>query len=782
MDERERCADQEIEGIKAWRILVPLALQIRLCGLVCTPEVGPVRVLGGVRPSIIVLGLGDKLEGKKPYQRLALADVIGHLFLDIRTEEKGVSEAPLGLVTSVDVVWFGRPGRQYREVGVRTFNKGNAFKFLMNLAIKAFSRTRLLTMWEPSNWRSDQPCENTVGALLHRRYKALIDGKMRGEAAKQHSAGWLDSLDFQNSARATAEVPSNCIINSISFQGGTYLTATVHSGGKFCDYIDGAEGATLRFYVNITNFSSLSVGKNVTPPPKKGHMYNRTPQSKKELRALFENEIAPTVTVRGIHEQKDTFLKKARSFAGVELPEGYDIPDGAFNSQRLTREAVDGCMKQSHVEFQNLRAARNTIAGFLGYTPFRKRLPSERSSKAGVEHFAHQTTFLAWLLEKKRVYGGGICADDMGLGKTHEILMTIIAMTDWNEATYPGRPHRPTLLVVPTLLISKWRKHLREQLFLSGNGGKEFTIIEISSQKIDQQYTSNKTAVRLSTEEAEFEDGYICRNGCKVFLVSDDYLRSIRPTNYEKLPEFDRVIFDEAHSLRNAMFSKLGEVTKLLAPDHDTMCEGWAFIGTPAYASLRDWIGLVYFLKRSHWSGLLLGLVLALIGLLGLLFRGGSRFSSDGEASFPASLATATGSDGGRRLGSGLLATTAALGRSFGGHGLGYWLCSVPAWRKRNAVADDVGKVAGGAQRLGQAFRIQDMAVARQDLEFSKVEQALYVNLHRNRAEADQDLEDQTRKNDHVTKHFKNIDEAMGPDEATFQHKAESAWPITTRS
>ncbi|QDE93682.1 helicase SNF2 [Myxococcus xanthus] len=151
----------------------------------------------------------------------------------------------------------------------------------------------------------------------------------------------------------------------------------------------------------------------------------------------------------------------------------------------------------------------------------------------GVELKLHQRQGIEWLWRRAREATPGVLlADDMGLGKTLQVacFLTLRRMTLQEQAP-PGLRLKPQLVVCPTILLENWRQEL-ERFFVE-SAWEPFIL-----------HGPGLEAVK--------RDGEL--NGA--FLTRQDLVL----TNYETLGayqrsllkvDFDVVVFDEAHNLKN---------------------------------------------------------------------------------------------------------------------------------------------------------------------------------------------------------------------------------------
>lgn len=146
---------------------------------------------------------------------------------------------------------------------------------------------------------------------------------------------------------------------------------------------------------------------------------------------------------------------------------------------------------------------------------------------------------------------GGLLADEMGLGKTIQMLGLIVA-----------NPKQHTLLVLPRALLDQWKQAIIKTmshvpLVYHGEGKRDVTLDDMS-----------KAPIVLTTYNA---------------------IISSKASESEKLIHqqlWDRVIFDEAHHLRNAKTRIHKGAMKLKAEIR------WLVTGTPIQNTRRDFNSL----------------------------------------------------------------------------------------------------------------------------------------------------------------------------------------------
>lgn len=152
---------------------------------------------------------------------------------------------------------------------------------------------------------------------------------------------------------------------------------------------------------------------------------------------------------------------------------------------------------------------------------------------------------------------GGFQCDDMGLGKTIQITSVII-----------NNPQPTTLLIAPLAMIDTWSQVLQRA---------GCAVYEVEKNAADPWKLMNDPNAPVQR-------------------------RKIRPavyiSNYEKLyhnpsifrRDWDRVVLDEAHKIRNGDGEVARYARKIVAPIR------WAVTGTPLVNSLKDIVSLLAFI------------------------------------------------------------------------------------------------------------------------------------------------------------------------------------------
>ncbi len=191
----------------------------------------------------------------------------------------------------------------------------------------------------------------------------------------------------------------------------------------------------------------------------------------------------------------------------------------------------------------------------------------------GMPYFDHQVAAIRWMLNleaegfshQKSTVHGGLLADDMGLGKTLEICGLI---------KNGGAAANQTLIVAPLSLIDNWTRM----------GTKAGFGVWVFGRRGWEPFGKPRAQVP------------------QVYVVNYDKL--LQSDNHDAIiaHEWDRLVLDEAHKIRNAK-TRLFKACKQLHGRYR-----WAVTGTPVVNSLNDAVVLFDFIgfkSRSHaWDDL----------------------------------------------------------------------------------------------------------------------------------------------------------------------------------
>ena len=177
-------------------------------------------------------------------------------------------------------------------------------------------------------------------------------------------------------------------------------------------------------------------------------------------------------------------------------------------------------------------------------------------NKNNLEKKEHQRRCVKWCIKKelygniceKKIIKGGLIADEMGLGKTIQMIGTMVC----NK--------KKTLIVVPRCLLEQWRKVIEETT--------EFSILLFHG--INRERNINiikKSEIVITTYK----------------LIEIDKIN--REKELHEI-EWERIIFDEAHHLRNNNTNIFRGAKRLKSKIR------WLLTGTPIQNSKKDFYNL----------------------------------------------------------------------------------------------------------------------------------------------------------------------------------------------
>lgn len=195
--------------------------------------------------------------------------------------------------------------------------------------------------------------------------------------------------------------------------------------------------------------------------------------------------------------------------------------------------------------------------------------------RAKLDFKQYQADGLEWILQNELkddglkevgfgVVRGGFVADEMGLGKT--ILMIGTMLCNFVP---------PTIIVVPPILVDQWYVQIykttgHKSIIYHGDNKKKITLSELEGAKI---VITTYGAITLAKKTKKDKNDKNDKNG----NVSKNLLHQVK---------WGRVIFDEAHHLRNAKTTRY-RGAKLLQSGIR-----WLVSGTPVQNSKKDFYSL----------------------------------------------------------------------------------------------------------------------------------------------------------------------------------------------
>ena len=206
--------------------------------------------------------------------------------------------------------------------------------------------------------------------------------------------------------------------------------------------------------------------------------------------------------------------------------------------------------------------------------------------RSGMEKKSYQYDGVKWLLqnELRDDTSGGFVADEMGLGKT--IMMIGLCLANFKQ-------NRKTLIVLPPVLIEQWYAQIYRT-----TGHKSVIYHGENKKNIDKKAAEANAEANTNSDPFEGAIIVLCsydaisifreKTGNKNLIFSDDGKQSKKRIENSLLHrvKWSRVIFDEAHHLRNKNTSRyIG--AKLLKSDIK-----WLVTGTPVQNRKQDFYAL----------------------------------------------------------------------------------------------------------------------------------------------------------------------------------------------
>lgn len=192
---------------------------------------------------------------------------------------------------------------------------------------------------------------------------------------------------------------------------------------------------------------------------------------------------------------------------------------------------------------------------------------------------------------------GGLLLDDMGLGKTLQIAALVLCNPPAGKEYFPtgeggemDAAHAPTLVVCPVSVISSWldqlQSHLREGTFK--------VLVYHGSNRVRTAKQVCEHDVVITTYETLSAD---CRDSTTAPSTSKSPAHKKRAENGPLFGvDWHRVVFDEAHVLRNMRSSKYKACRSL-----SVKCV-WCLTGTPIANSVSDIEALIQLIRLEPFT------------------------------------------------------------------------------------------------------------------------------------------------------------------------------------
>jgi SNF2 family DNA or RNA helicase len=169
----------------------------------------------------------------------------------------------------------------------------------------------------------------------------------------------------------------------------------------------------------------------------------------------------------------------------------------------------------------------------------------------------YQREGVLWLLSMENQTSGvraGILADEMGLGKSIQLIATML-----------GNPKPRTLIIVPKSIITQWSEEIN-------------------------RFAPNLTINIFDGPDRRIKEADVTLAPYTLLTTKGEKGDARTPLH---MVQWDRVILDEAHEIRNKKSKLFKSVCRL-----QTQIK-WIVTGTPVFNSMEDFVSLCTFLGLS---------------------------------------------------------------------------------------------------------------------------------------------------------------------------------------
>ena len=166
----------------------------------------------------------------------------------------------------------------------------------------------------------------------------------------------------------------------------------------------------------------------------------------------------------------------------------------------------------------------------------------------------YQTDGVMWMLRRENENmgsRGGFLCDEMGLGKTVQVVSTIL-----------GNPKGRSLIVVPKSIITQWKTEIAKF-------APQLNVHVFDGPKRNEK----ENLVTMSSSD----------------IVISPYSVLTKYSELHRI-QWDRIVLDEAHEIRNKSSVTYKSICKL-----DAMIK-WVVTGTPVFNSMKDFVSLCKFI------------------------------------------------------------------------------------------------------------------------------------------------------------------------------------------
>jgi E3 ubiquitin-protein ligase SHPRH len=209
------------------------------------------------------------------------------------------------------------------------------------------------------------------------------------------------------------------------------------------------------------------------------------------------------------------------------------------------------------------------------------------------------TTDMSPWYDSNRNLRGGILAEEMGLGKTVEMISLISlhrrAMADDNNARPSLIKSRATLIITPPAILEQWKQELQ-------NHAPSLTVFDYKGYQANSKISQEQLLGLLRDTDVVLTTYNVLAK--EVHRATDPPKRNMRNEKRFKVPKSPlvrmswwRVCLDEAQMIESGV-SNAAQVARLIP-----RVNAWAVTGTPIRKDMRDFFGLLQFLRYEPFCG-----------------------------------------------------------------------------------------------------------------------------------------------------------------------------------
>ncbi|XP_014225120.1 transcription termination factor 2 isoform X1 [Trichogramma pretiosum] len=446
-----------------------------------------------------------------------------------------------------------------------------------------------------------------------------IDNDAINWARKELGVGNIDPIEAQKKEHLLIAIDNTekQLIKLKKFTESVAVEKLPDKGAKVFKTIQEHELKLKAYQIDLEKLSNKTKSRISTPKIRKSEqIYNDkkkvNPKSKYEMSEssdLSYNEDdtsvsihSPTLNVNSVVKRDKSFIDPRKElkedrfnpFPEIDYKNIPNVPQTSFVTNDLGKKAMETLSKQQSLTHQRLEQ----LHGSLTTRPTEDQREKDPTGLK-ITLMPHQQHALAWMKwREKQKPKGGILADDMGLGKTLTMISLILATVNdtkdsdnsssdtdhssdsdgWISKKQSKNKHKRyyggTLVVAPASLLKQWEGEVKNRV---KRGLLSVLVFHGNTRYVDDRKLSKfnivVTTYQTLVREAE------------------------KNTGFYKM-EWNRIILDEAHYIRNHKSKACTSVCGLLARYR------WALTGTPIQNKEMDLYAVLKFLKCSPFDDL----------------------------------------------------------------------------------------------------------------------------------------------------------------------------------